>query len=80
MTDVVHLADRIIIGNIIPEKAIRDALHIAVGTFYEMSFLLSWNCKHIANAEIIKRLRKTVTGEGFELPVICTPEELLERS
>lgn len=78
--EVIDLAEKIIIGKIIPEKAIRDALHIAVATFHEMGFLLSWNCKHIANAEIIKRLRKTVTNEGFELPVICTPEELLERS
>ena len=78
--EVVDLAEKIIIEKIIPEKAIRDALHIAVATSNEMSFLLSWNCKHIANAEIIKRLRKTVTDEGFELPVICTPEELLERS
>lgn len=78
--EVVDLAEKIIIGKIIPEKAIRDALHIAVATFHEMSFLLSWNCKHIANAEIVKRLRKTVAIEGLELPVICTPEELLERS
>jgi hypothetical protein len=78
--EVVDLAEKIIIEKIIPEKAVRDALHIAVATSNEMSFLLSWNCKHIANAEIIKRLRKAVTDEGFELPVICTPEELLERS
>lgn len=78
--EVVDLAEKIIIEKIIPEKAIRDALHIAVVTFHEISFLLSWNCKHIANAEIIKRLRKTITDEGLELPVICTPDELLERS
>ena len=78
--EVVDLAQKIIIEKIIPEKAIRDALHIAVATFHEMSFLLSWNCKHISNAELIKRLRKIVWDEGLELPVICTPEELLERS
>ena len=77
--EVVDLAEKIIIEKIIPEKVVRDALHIAVAAFHEMSFLLSWNCKHIANAEIIKRLRKTIADEGLELPVICTPEELLER-
>jgi len=76
---VINLAEKIIIEKIIPEKAVRDALHIAVATFHEMIFLLSWNCKHIANAEIIKRLRKTVADEGLELHVICTPGELLER-
>ncbi len=78
--EVINLADKIIKEKIIPEKAVRDALHIATSTFHEITFLLSWNCKHIANAEIIKRLQKTVAVEGFELPVICTPEELLERS
>ncbi len=78
--EVIDLAEKIVIEKIIPEKAIRDALHIAVATYHEMSFLLSWNCKHIANAEIIKRLRKTMADEGLELPVICTPEELLERT
>ena len=77
--EVIDLADIIIVEKIIPKKAVRDALHIAVATFHEMSFLLSWNCKHIVNAEISKRLRKTVSDAGFELPVICTPEELLER-
>ena len=74
------IKEKMIIEKIIPEKAARDALHIAVATFHEMFFLLSWNCKHIANAEIIRQLRKTASDEGFELPVICTPEELLERS
>ena len=58
--DVIKLAEKIITEKIIPEKAIRDALHIAVATFNEINFLLS--C------------------EGLELPVICTPEILLERS
>ncbi len=78
--EVRDLADVIIVEKIIPERAIRDALHIAAATYHEISFLLSWNCKHIANAEIIKKLQKTIADEGFELPVICTPEELLERS
>lgn len=78
--EVIELAEIIITDKIIPEKAIRDALHIAVATFHEMDFLLSWNCKHIANAGIVKRLRKTIEDEGLELPYICTPEELLERS
>ena len=78
--EVVDLADKMIIEKIIPEKAARDALHIAVATFHAMIFLLSWNCKHIANAEIIRQLRKTVSDEGLELPVICTPEELLTNS
>jgi len=43
-----------------------------------MDMLLTWNCRHIANATIQQRLRKLAEAAGFTLPVICTPEELLE--
>ena len=43
-----------------------------------MDMLLTWNCRHIANAAIQQRLRRLVEASGFTLPVICTPEELLE--
>ena len=33
---------------------------------------------HIANATIEQRLRNLATAAGFTLPVICTPEELME--
>jgi hypothetical protein len=56
----------------------RDAAHIALASAYELDILLSWNCRHIANAAIQARLRKLVDASGFTLPVICTPEELLE--
>jgi hypothetical protein len=41
-----------------------------------MDILLSWNCRHIANAAIQARLRQLVEKSGFALPVLCTPEEL----
>lgn len=40
--------------------------------------MLTWNCRHIANATIQQRLRKVAEAGGFTLPVICTPEKLLE--
>jgi hypothetical protein len=43
-----------------------------------MDILLSWNCRHIANAFIQAKLRKLADAAGFTLPVISTPEELLE--
>jgi hypothetical protein len=42
-----------------------------------MDILLSWNCRHIANAAIQARLRRLADAAGFALPVICTPEELM---
>lgn len=61
----------------IPEKAALDALHIAVATVHGMDYLLTWNCKHIANAEMQGGVTATCRASGYEPPVICTPEELL---
>lgn len=61
----------------IPEKAAVDALHIAIATVHGMDYLLTWNCKHIANAEMQTAVSAVCRGAGYEPPVICTPEELL---
>jgi hypothetical protein len=77
--EVLELAQVFIQKGSLPEKAAVDAVHISVATFYKLDYLLTWNCKHIANAEIQKILRKITRNQGFELPVICTPEELMGR-
>lgn len=61
----------------IPQKAVEDALHIAIAVTHGMDFLLTWNCKHIANAERRHTITRVCKKEGFESPVICTPEELM---
>lgn len=61
----------------IPEKATVDALHIAIATVHGMDYLLTWNCKHIANAEMQAAVAAICRAAGYEPPVICTPEELL---
>ena len=73
-----ELARKILTSGLLPASADRDATHIALASAYEMDILLTWNCRHIANATIQRRLRKLVETAGFILPVICTPEELLE--
>ncbi|OHB73986.1 MAG: hypothetical protein A2Z25_05675 [Planctomycetes bacterium RBG_16_55_9] len=61
----------------LPDSAIRDAAHLAFACVYEMDFLVTWNCAHIANGEIIKRLIRFNTAADIVTPTICTPEELL---
>ena len=61
----------------IPEKAAVDALHIAIATAHGMDYLLTWNCKHIANAEMQGGVAVICRANGYEPPVVCTPEELL---
>jgi hypothetical protein len=72
------LARKILASGLLPPTADRDAAHIALASAYEMDILLSWNCRHIANAAIQAGLRRVVESAGFTLPVICTPEELME--
>jgi hypothetical protein len=62
----------------LPQKASLDALHIAIATVNGMDYLLTWNCRHIANATLQKSLRMICEEAGYELPVLCTPIELLE--
>ena len=70
------LTKEILASGLLPADADRDAAHIALATVHEMDILLSWNCRHIANAAIQARLRRLVEKLGFTLPVLCTPDEL----
>jgi hypothetical protein len=70
------LTKNILASGLLPPDADRDAAHIALATVHEMDTLLSWNCRHIANAAIQARLRRLAEKSGFALPVLCTPDEL----
>lgn len=60
----------------LPQKAELDTLHIAIATVHGLDYLLTWNCKHIANAKIQKKLAQVANDFGFKLPILCTPYEL----
>lgn len=76
-TDAVEISKALVTRGIIPAKSAEDALHISIATVHAMDFLLTWNCKHIANPEIQKRIALYLEEQGFFLPFICTPDELL---
>ena len=75
--DVDELAEKIMKSGLLPEGASRDAVHIAVACVHNVDFLLTWNCRHIANATILKDLQHIIVDAGYEMPVICPPEELI---
>jgi len=76
--DATVLAGELIAGGGLPQRARVDAFHVAVATVHGMDYLLSWNCKHIANAALRSRIEAICRSAGFEPPVICTPLELVE--
>ncbi len=75
--EITRIANEIMSRAILPAKAQVDALHIATVADHRIQYLLTWNCKHIANAQILPRIHQVLTDAGVPIPVICTPEELL---
>ena len=75
--EIMKLAEDLISAGPIPRKAAGDALHIAVATVYGCEYLLTWNCRHIANAELQRAIRQVVELYGYDVPTLCTPEELM---
>ena len=75
--EVDGLAETIMQSGLLPVSASRDAVHIAVTAVHQVHFLLTWNCRHIANAIIFRDLQHVIMSAGYDVPVICTPEELL---
>ena len=74
---VLDLAEQFLERSNLPAKADIDAVHIATATVHGMDYLLTWNCKHIANAQIQGKLAEISLDFGYELPILCTPYELL---
>jgi len=75
--DVIAFAKRIVSGGALPRSAADDALHIALAVVYETDYLLTWNCRHIDNAQNKPLIRRLCDTAGYAFPEICTPEELM---
>lgn len=76
--DASRLAEAFIEQHALPAKAAVDALHIAVAVVMGMDYVVTWNCTHIANAVIRPKIEDACRQLGYDPPVICTPEELME--
>ena len=74
---IADIADEIMSRAILPEKARTDALHIATVAHHRIQYLLTWNCRHIANARILPRIHDVLNDLLIPIPVICTPEEMV---
>lgn len=74
--DAILLAENLVAGGALPPKARVDALHVAMAAVHGMDYMLTWNCKHIANASLRGRIEDLCRAAGFEPPIICTPLEL----
>ena len=73
----VTFAKTLISDGAVPEQALDDALHISLSAVHRMDYLLTWNFKHIDNAETKPLIRSSCLKHGFSYPEICTPQELM---
>ena len=75
--DAIRLAEQMLADSVFPKQAAADALHLSIAACHKAHILLTWNCRHLANALIMDRLRSFADTMGFEAPILCTPEELM---
>jgi len=71
-----ELAKALILRQNLPDHPKTDAYHIAIAAVYGIDFLLTWNCTHINNMHMQRRIEITCKEAGYSPPVIGTPEEL----
>ena len=62
---------------LVPANAAADAFHVAFASVHAVDYFLTWNCRHIANAERLPAIEVFLRDNGFSVPNVCTPEELM---
>ena len=77
-SDADQFADALIAGLAVPESHPEDALHIALAVVNGIQYLVTWNFRHIVNAAVRSTIERICRDAGYEPPIICTPEELLD--
>jgi len=71
-----NLTELLLEKRVIPVGSEEDAAHIAIASSQGMDYLLTWNFKHINNAERKAAIIRVVESCGFDCPALCSPEEL----
>lgn len=75
-----EVAGALLEKGILPPKVLSDAIHAAMAAMHHVDILLTWNCRHLANPELLPRMRNFMKHRGLRLPEVCTPVELLAES
>ncbi len=70
------LSDALLSAAALPAVAARDAQHVGICAVNGMDYLLTWNCRHLANAALRDRIEEVCENFGYRAPKICTPDEL----
>jgi len=71
--EVIEIAQIYIDKLVMPKDPKGDALHLAIASFYKIDALLTWNCKHIANANKFNHIRRVNFEIDLPTPILATP-------
>jgi len=74
--DALDLAERLVRKMSLPAAKRNDAVHLAVAATSKLNYLLTWNCKHLANIDIITKVEALCEQAGYRCPLICTTDQL----
>ncbi len=75
--EVSLLAKGLVREGLVPQKSSEDAAHIAIATIHDMDILLTWNCTHLANMVLLRKILGFIRSQGYEPPIICTPDDMM---
>jgi predicted nucleic acid-binding protein len=74
---ITEIVEAYVRHKLMPQNPLGDALHLALASYYKCDFLLTWNCKHLANANKFDHIGRVNTLLGLYVPKLVTPIELL---
>jgi hypothetical protein len=75
--EIDKLAEEFLRTGALPAAARSDAIHLSAASITQVDYLLTWNCRHLANGQILRRLEREARRSGWDLPTVCTPLELM---
>ncbi len=76
--DLEQVVEFYISNYVMPRSLVGDALHLAYASYFDIQYLLTWNCNHLANANKRKHIRVVNARLGLSTPEIVTPLELFK--
>ncbi len=74
---IIEIVETYIRYKLMPADPGGDAVHLALASYNKCDFLVTWNCRHLANANKFGHIRRVNTMLGLFVPALVTPLELM---
>jgi len=74
--EILDIAEVYQARRLMPRNPAADSVHLALASYYGMEYLLTWNCRHLANATKVRHLEHINRDLGLSIPILATPHML----